>query len=360
MFLLAELLLADIDLVDEKNLAIELLEQSQLAQDAIAVSMDDLWTDVITGPLFGVVSDFGVAIAASLIGFFVLKWVRSWLSDDSISGQGDFIWAILVVVFLANEGAFLGQSTIALRNLVNGLNSQILANLDAEYSLEQVYENIQKEIVADTIAEGLLSQCQGIGDLEKQQECLVNASDNAIGVLDSVEEPTNFLQDKIGFILEAALNPQEFAKSLFQGSMSVLLKGWLMLIAVAFQWLIEIALILTALAAPLAVGATFLPVGTKSIIAWLTGFFSLGMVKIFFNIINGLVAALVFNAGQYDPLIFAFVIGVLSPILAVILASGGGLTILNSLFHAGSFLAGQGAGVIGGKSPLLRKLIGKR
>ena len=353
-------LLADIDLVDQQNLAIELLEKSKLAQDAIADAVDKLWADVITGPLYGVISDYGAIVATSLIGFFVLKWIRAWLDNDNVSSYTELIWAIIIVIFLQNEGAFLGKSTIALRNLVNSLNSEILAKLDAEYSLEKIYENIQKEIVVDTIAEGLLSQCQNLGDLESQQECLVNASNNAIGVLGSVEEPTNFIVDKISLIAEATLNPKEFAMALFQSIMSVLLKGWLMLIATGFQWITEIALLITALMAPLATGATFLPVGNKAIIIWVTGFFSVGMVKISFNIINGLVAALVFNAGEYDPLIFAFIIGMLSPVLALVLSTLSGMAILNSLVYATSFLGGQAAGALGGRSMILKKVLPKK
>ncbi len=56
-------------------------------------------------------------------------------------------------------------------------------------------------------------------------------------------------------------------------------RGWLFALAIAFQWIIEVCMLLTALLGPLAVGGSLLPVGQKAIFAWLTGFFSVGMIK---------------------------------------------------------------------------------
>ena len=54
------------------------------------------------------------------------------------------------------------------------------------------------------------------------------------------------------------------------------------------------------------------------------------MVKLSFNIISGLVATLVMNADNNDPMIFAFAIGILAPVLSVVLAVGGGMAVLRS------------------------------
>jgi hypothetical protein len=61
------------------------------------------------------------------------------------------------------------------------------------------------------------------------------------------------------------------------------------------------------------------------------------MVKLSFNIISGLVATLVLNAGQNDPMIFAFATGLLSPILSLTLAAGGGMAVFNGLSSVASF-----------------------
>jgi hypothetical protein len=95
-----------------------------------------------------------------------------------------------------------------------------------------------------------------------------------------------------------------------------------MAFGIAFQWVVEVSLLLTALLAPLAVGGSLLPIGQKAIFAWLTGFFSVGIVKLSFNIIVGLIATVVLNAGDSDPMVFAFATSILAPILSLALAAG--------------------------------------
>jgi hypothetical protein len=61
------------------------------------------------------------------------------------------------------------------------------------------------------------------------------------------------------------------------------------------------------------------------------------MAKLSFNIICGLVATLVVNAGENDPMIFAFATGLLAPILAMAIAAGGGMAVFNSLSSIARF-----------------------
>ena len=48
-------------------------------------------------------------------------------------------------------------------------------------------------------------------------------------------------------------------------------------------------------------------------------------------IIAGLAATLVLNAGQTGDMTFPFLVGILAPVLSLILASGGGMAVFNSL-----------------------------
>jgi hypothetical protein len=118
-------------------------------------------------------------------------------------------------------------------------------------------------------------------------------------------------------------------------------RGWLLAFGIAFQWIVEVSMLLTGLLGPLAVGGTLLPVGQKAIFAWLTGFFSIGIVKLSFNIICGLVATMVVKAGNNDPMIFAFATGILAPILSLLLATGGGMAVFNSLSSMATFGVGR-------------------
>ncbi len=85
---------------------------------------------------------------------------------------------------------------------------------------------------------------------------------------------------------------------------------------------------------PIAVAGALMYEG-KSLWAWLTGFFAIGMAQVSYNIIVGLAAVVVVNANVTDTLGFLVVIAILAPALALALASGGGMVVFN-IINAGS------------------------
>jgi hypothetical protein len=103
---------------------------------------------------------------------------------------------------------------------------------------------------------------------------------------------------------------------------------------VAFQSIIEVSLLLTALMGPIAVGTTLLPIGGKPIYLWLTSTWSLTLAKIALNIVTGLVAVSIQRSGDYDTLGTSITLGLLSPILALAIVGGGGLAIFNAITAA--------------------------
>ena len=69
----------------------------------------------------------------------------------------------------------------------------------------------------------------------------------------------------------------------------------------------------------------------KSLWAWLTGFFALGLAKVSYNIIVGLAAVVVVNAGTTDTMGFLVIMAILAPALALALAAGGGMTVFHTI-----------------------------
>jgi hypothetical protein len=83
------------------------------------------------------------------------------------------------------------------------------------------------------------------------------------------------------------------------------------------------------------------PVRTKPLIAWGTSFLSLGFCKICFSLISGLSAVAMVYTGpdQVDMTVAAVVLGLLAPVLSFSIASGSGLSALQTISYAA-----QGAG----------------
>lgn len=119
-------------------------------------------------------------------------------------------------------------------------------------------------------------------------------------------------------------------------------------------------MLLTALMAPVAVGATLLPVGSNAIATWVTGFISLGMVKFSLNVISGLVAVAMVQVGPDDILPIALVLGLLSPILSLGIAAGGGMALFNGLTSASGMITGFVAGGAGSAAAQLGSLLTRK
>ena len=111
----------------------------------------------------------------------------------------------------------------------------------------------------------------------------------------------------------------------------------------AYQWGLELALLLTALMGPLAVGGSLLPVGSRAIVGWLTGFFTVALAKLSFNIILGLAGQLIATAEASQPMIFLAFIGIVAPFLATGIAAGGGMAVLTQLTNGARWVATSAA-----------------
>ena len=121
------------------------------------------------------------------------------------------------------------------------------------------------------------------------------------------------------------------AAGFFGGYFNAVVQSLVQTLLLAFQWafanILEISMLLTALMGPIAVAGSLLPFDTKSIFAWLIGFFSLGMAQISYNIIVGLCAEVIVKSDITDVNGFLVIVGLLaSPCLS---DRGGGMSVFN-------------------------------
>ncbi|GJD22707.1 hypothetical protein RIVM261_076630 [Rivularia sp. IAM M-261] len=319
-----QLILAQTQKVGEA--ASKITQDSAAASEAIATAMDGLWNDVLTGGLYAAIARLGVFFAVGTLLIFMVQWTRQMVDGESSKAFTEIIWPIVVIFLLANNGAALALGTRGLREVINQTNQTLLTSTSNSIRLQEAYQQVMQQAGAESAVRGLIQQCNAVADPQQQTECLDNAAKQA----EEIAAQTN--GKKEGWFPDFGLS-EFLSTNIFQ----LAVRGWLIAFGVAFQWLIEISLLLTALFGPLAIGGSLLPVGQKAIFAWLVGFFSVGMVKLSFNIISGLVATLVLNADANDPLIFAFATGLLAPILSVAIATGGGMAVFSSLSTAAKF-----------------------
>lgn len=338
------LLAANVDAADKAE---EILEAGRTSQQLIAQAMDQLWQDVLlgTGPggpaLYGALANLGLFFALGTFMLWLTKWTKSMIDDEGNNPISELIWPLIVIVLMSNRGAVLAQCTLELRSIINQTNEKILTSTVDGVRLDEAYRQRMQEIGAQDAIAAIQQQCSSITDPVQQENCNKKAKQDAARIESRLENPPSNSWNPVTNAVDAALSA---ARQAVAEAIKIILFG----LSFAFQWVVEISLLLTALVGPLAVGGTLLPSGQKAMFAWLVGFFSIGMVKLSFNIIVGLVATLTLNSGPTDPLIFALVVGLLSPILSLVIAAGGGMAVFTQINSLATGAAGAAAGAAGG------------
>ncbi|MCC5618209.1 hypothetical protein LC605_24615 [Nostoc sp. CHAB 5836] len=328
----------------------DLLEQATKTADFIAQGFNEIWYETITGELYAAMCKVGVLFAVATLVFFMVEWTKKMLLGDEQRAYTEFIWVLIVVVLLANNGKVLGASTLGIRNYINNTNQYVLAYTTKGVDLRAAYQKaLGVEAVRGVIGKEIENCKTSSLTPEESIKCLSDAKNRLQQDYPSYftgsSGPFSWIVQKIDRIIQApsdaiksGANPLQVLFSPFTAYIgsSVIEIVSIILIGLngAYQWAIELTMLLTALIGPLAVGGSLLPYGARAIFTWLTGYFSVGMAKLCFNVIAGLAGQLIATSSSDQPLFFLFTIGIFAPFLATGLAAGGGLAVLQQINKA--------------------------
>ncbi len=318
-------------------------EQGLQAAQQTAENWNDHWQAVLSGTvpggtaLYGALADVGDYFAVGTLLVSMIFIFRE-LNEGRPYSLENLLWPLIVATLLANSGNLLAQTTMGLRSIINNANQTVLETTLAGVNLNQIYRQanglsgVQQEISA------LVQACASASH-EELSQCLEGAQEAANGLIEEYKQKngSNLWIEN----LQADL-ADTFAGGILGGTVNLvfssLLSNWqpilysvLSLMQIAYQNLLEATLLLTALLGPVAVGGSLLPVGVRPVFAWLTGFLSVGMAKLSFNIIVGLTAAVATNNSVGDPGWFPLFCAIFAPLLSFGLAAGGGLAVWNGI-----------------------------
>lgn len=333
----------------------DLFERGVDAARSVTESWDKVWTDTLgdgtyTGTLlYGVLCDLAVVFAVGTLVFFGIKIFHD-LNNNNLDGLSQLIWPFIVVLLLANDGALLSSVTLEVREVINQVNQELIEITTAGAKLDELYRQAQGMGNIQGVISGYMSQCEGFTG-EKQIQCLNTAIDQSEtlvdgyrqvygggGWLDAIFDRLDSIRKAISenpmSVLDPTKNPIYWG--LLGPAWEQIAYGILWAWQSAFQTGVEVSFLLTATVGPLAVGGSLLPYGTKPIFAWVTGFFSVGMLKLSFNIIAGLAAAMFVQADNTDALPFPIFLAIFAPLLAGAIAFGGGIAVWTSITGAAS------------------------
>jgi len=287
----------------------------------------------------------GITLGAASILFVTLTTGKEIIEKQSWSELAAiFVWPLVIMIFLGSNGNFLAKTIFFIRGFAYNQVQNILQIQVGELTFKSAIANVTISSIARQQLENLYSECQGqVGtDLI---ECWNSKQAQAQAIITAAEEkaksPLQPLRDFGSFIWSRTLPGQigtavQFVNdpgSVFRDTAIPIIR----LILYALQWgfvnILEAALLLTALFAPIAVGLSLLPLQGRPIWAWLTGFISLFGVQLGYNILVGLTAVVLVKSGAAlaSDVAFMFFLSIFAPALAVLIAGGGGTAIYNGI-----------------------------
>lgn len=309
-----------------------LIELTSEASSGSAALFDELWTRILQGGMYEAMADVGTLAAVLMLGFFLVQ-----LTQQLLSGEGDgaftrLIWPLIVTVLLANNGAVLASITLEMRSVGNQINTAILDSTVASVSLEEEFQQNRLGAGIDELEAASISECA-----ERFQGRRSRARQGCITV---AREEANRLRQQYGLI------PAD--EGWIQSALQFLLRNFLYAIHMAFQWAVEIVLLIIALLGPLAVGLSLTPSNSKPLIAWVSGFASIFLMKLTLNLISGIAAyAFSLQDGLGNSLLLPILLGLVSPILSVLVGLEGGSAFFNALSTASVYMGYRKAFGIG-------------
>ena len=327
-----------------------------------------VWGDVLKGGIYHALCNAAILIALICLMMFVVQFARKWLESGS-GGEWvvvDLFIPILVIMLLSNQGALLAQVSTGMRSIINNVNQQVLATTASSTKFDETIAGLSDHNALKGQLQKLRSNCNSIVDNAELKACLENASASADLIIaeynrkHAVADTLNdWGQDLKDYAKEAFSDPLTSLQTVANapanaagaaagatlnmlgsgaaavGNLAVTgaIEAFLLACMAAFQHIIEASLLLTALIAPIPVAASLLPFGAKPLYAWITGFLSLGVMKLSFNIVVGIVGTVIAKAGptSSEPLVLAVVLGLFAPFLSMGIATGGGMAIFQGI-----------------------------
>ncbi len=299
-------------------------------------SWNKAWGDVINqdSALWAGLCNLGTTLAALSIIFLAVKMASDYQEKRFLWSElaASVVYPLVIALFLGSNGYLLSQTVLIVRNIGH---QQVIAVLNiqlADTTFKQAISDVTLTQSVKTQVSTIYAECQGKTG-KPLTDCLQEKRPIIEQILAEAEKqnngPLEEARKAVAQLTDFVQNPG----AVFSASISLILITFLYALQWAFVNILEAALIMTATFAPIALGLSLLPLGSKPIWAWASGFVSLFGVQLGYNIVVGLAATVIVTAGAQSASDLAFLafISIFAPALALLIAGGGGVALYTGI-----------------------------
>lgn len=322
----------------------DVLSIGRQASSAVQDSFDRVWIDLLKGSgIYTAMINVAVLIALVALAVFFTHLAKRTMAGD-LFGFSELIWPVIVIFLLSNQGALLSDVLLELRDVLNVTNERVLQQTVNGLTLQKAFEEANLQSASQELMAVINEQCRTQPTPMAVRQCVAQKREQFNSYIERVQAEKGVndggfwqtLQDYWASGVDAVEGGIDAVKD---GAIAV--ASWPLGLGVgavfsifqmAFQWILEIALILMAIVSPLAVASSLLPTQSKPLYGWLSGFYTLGMAKLGFNIIAGIGASVAVSATDaINPLFLSIFLGLFAPVLALVVGSGSGIALFVAL-----------------------------
>ena len=293
------------------KIMLEIFEQAVETNKNIKQEWLDIWDQVLIGSgavtgqyLFAILCYVGLIAASGTLIILAFHYQKMLLEKNYQEYFLNLIIPLILVILLSNNGKILAHFCLDCRNLINNINQQVLDFAVVGASLEEQFAELQEISGMRMLVSERLKHCEYMMGQE-QLECLqvelatvkqeiqnlgganVTWRERLLNYITYTEQELDRVYSEAGVTSENNIvDPTYSLSSGINEAIKLLLRGkegatyasmaaWMQ----GYQHFLEASLLITTIAAPLAVGGSLLPKGERVAIAWAIGFFSIGFAK---------------------------------------------------------------------------------
>jgi hypothetical protein len=361
--------------------------------DAIPAALNKLWDVAMKGNMYKLVSGLGLCLAVFAVGFWCVKFYKSLEEGGLRTAANDLVLPVALVVLLSNGGANMRDMTIGTRDMLNGINRSVTRTVSAEVDLKTAIRTLAAHSAVKDLIEQGLNNCKAEADTARLNKCIelnvvtvdyiknlfikLRAENSASASIASQADFERWQTEaiaarnkrveaaKANALAKAATEKPEVAKfphdstttsttpattSSSAGNVSskdldlrnvtgfdssIYIRQTILSMRGAFIYILEVLMLVTALVGPIFVALSLFPSGGKFLLNWGASFLSIGFCKICYSLISGLSALAMVYAGpeNVDMVVASLVLGLFAPVLSFGIASGSGMSILNTIAY---------------------------
>ncbi|WP_242056568.1 MULTISPECIES: type IV secretion system protein [unclassified Nostoc] len=304
------------------------------------------WTQIVEGtsPVYTSVVAISMLIAVVLVSFWSLHWYGMFSEEGfSTNVMREMAMPLIVILLLANNGALLAKGTMALRNTTVTLNSNVLKITRNGVTLKDAIRTVNFDQHFTFALQAALVKCEKLDEKDvdtdgteysPRQDCIDRT-------INTAQKEAQKIRQQRGLNAGSGIrNPLAIGKEIINGAIQGVIFVIFSGLAAAFQYIVQLSFLLVAYIAPIFLVLSLLPVSTKAIYAWLSGWLGLTMVLVSYSIIVGISASSIVNSPSTDPILSQLIIAVLSPILAMAIGTGTAMSTFTAFSSGIKFAAG--------------------